>query len=56
MPFIPTEREPWSVVPEPCRSPEHSPPSHIVLKPGVHTWECPVCKQRTVFSVPEVTL
>jgi hypothetical protein len=60
MPF--TEYEPleinkqyeiWKAEPK-CIHPEHEPPGHIVLKPGVHTYECPKCGQqrRIVVNIP----
>jgi hypothetical protein len=51
MPFIkykPFDRK------EVCKSPEHNPPGHIVLKPGIHTWKCPKCGKEITFIVPEV--
>ena len=35
-----------------CQSPEHNPPSHIVLEPG--TWEhtCPACGKKLIFTIP----
>lgn len=39
-------------IPKGCRHPKHSPPSHIVLKPGVYEHTCPKCKANVVFSVP----
>ena len=31
--------------PHRCKDPEHNPPGHIVLEPGVHVWKCPSCGQ-----------
>lgn len=36
----------------PCRSPEHNPPSMIVLPPGVYEHVCPSCGKRAEFVVP----
>lgn len=36
---------------ETCISPEHNPPKHIVLKPGVYEWECPSCGRKIEFVV-----
>jgi len=47
MPFI--EHTPAEI---PCLSPEHNPPTHIVLAPGHHTYECPSCGKITGFEVP----
>lgn len=41
--------------PKPCLSPEHNPPMHIVLPPGVYKYTCPSCGQSVVFTVPMVT-
>lgn len=50
MPFV--EYVPFK---ELCRSPEHTPPGHVVLPAGMHTWSCPSCGQHTTFFVPKVT-
>ncbi len=34
-----------------CRHPEHDPPRHVVLSPGVWEHTCPGCGHRTVFTV-----
>ena len=47
MPFIGHEPPP----PPPCRSPEHGPPNMMVLPPGAHTWQCPMCGYITKFTV-----
>ena len=53
MPFLPV---PLEEQPKPsCMSPEHNPPSMMVLKPGLHRWQCPSCGHVTNFTVPEVT-
>lgn len=36
---------------EPCQHPEHNPPSHVHLKPGVYEYECPGCHRKTTFRV-----
>jgi hypothetical protein len=41
---------------KPCTSPEHQPPSAIVLEPGIHSWECPGCGELTTVNVPTVGL
>jgi hypothetical protein len=38
----------------PCLSPEHNPPSHIVLPAGTHTYTCPACGETITFSVPMI--
>ena len=40
---------------EPCRHPEHNPPMHIHLEPGVYEYVCPACGRTVIFSVPPVT-
>lgn len=37
-----------------CLDPEHNPPSHIVLKPGIYEHTCPNCGKITKFSVPKI--
>ena len=52
MPFVDFEE------PKPqdlCVSPEHMPPSLMVLRPGRHTWECPNCGLKTTIYIPVVT-
>ena len=40
---------------QPCLSPEHNPPSHIVLEPGgTYEYVCPACGKRIEFTVPMV--
>lgn len=34
-----------------CRHPNHNPPSMIVLQPGVHTYQCPACKQEQTLTI-----
>lgn len=41
--------------PEPCFSPEHYPPTNIVLKPGLYKYPCPACGAVTIFTVPRIT-
>lgn len=38
-----------------CRSPEHEPPSHIVLEPGMWRWTCPACGRALEFNVGGAT-
>jgi hypothetical protein len=35
----------------PCLSPAHNPPSHIVLLPGTYEYICPSCGNRVEFTV-----
>lgn len=30
-------------VKQPCLHPEHNPPTHIVLEPGIYEYVCPGC-------------
>ena len=39
-----------------CNSPEHNPPSHIVLEAGQHTYQCPQCGNITVVNIPNITV
>ena len=39
-----------------CTSPEHLPPSHIVLEPGTHTYRCPSCSITITFDVLDTTM
>ena len=38
-------------VPMPCVHPEHNPPTHIVLQPGVYEYTCPGCGRVVRFTV-----
>jgi len=41
--------------PEICLSPDHNPPTMIVLPPGKYIHKCPDCgKTTTLFTVPQV--
>jgi hypothetical protein len=51
-PLTPEEQKTW-VNERPCMHPEHNPPSHIVLQPGLHVWVCPGCGQETSIAVPQ---
>lgn len=44
MPFVKHENIKESICKNACKDPEHNPPSMIVLKPGIHHYECPSCK------------
>ena len=41
-------------VPRPCFHPEHNPPAHIVLEPGVWRHTCPCCGKKTEFVVQAI--
>ena len=41
---------------EACMSPEHNPPSHMVMESGVYEYECPACGKKQTFEVPLVTM
>lgn len=34
-----------------CRHPEHLPPVHVVLEPGLWEHECLACHEKTLFRV-----
>jgi hypothetical protein len=36
---------------KPCLNPEHNPPMHIVLEPGVYEHTCPGCGKTQIFTV-----
>lgn len=36
---------------EPCKSPEHEPPTHVSLQPGTYEHKCPLCGDVRVFRV-----
>lgn len=40
----------------PCRHPEHNPPTHVVLEPGLYQWKCPECSHAVQFRVTQPTL
>lgn len=35
----------------PCNHPEHNPPSHMVLSPGIYRHICPSCGEGVEFVV-----
>lgn len=40
-----------------CRHPEHNPPGHIVLEPGIYHYTCPGCGHtRRIEIWPRATL
>lgn len=40
----------------PCLNPEHNPPAHIVLEPGVYEHTCPGCGHTVSFTVPHTIM
>ncbi len=38
-------------IPNSCLSPEHNPPSMIVLEPGLYRYTCPACGNVVEFTV-----
>lgn len=38
-------------LPKACTDPEHGPPAHAVLSPGVYEHECPACGHKIRFTV-----
>lgn len=40
----------------PCQDPDHSPPSHMSLEPGVYEHICPTCGELVQFVVSVVTM
>ncbi len=51
-PLTPEEIQKWNCG-QPCMHPEHNPPSHMVLQPGLHVWVCPGCGQEQQIVVPQ---
>jgi len=41
---------------ETCRHPEHDPPMHIVLRPGIYEYTCPACGRSITFRVQPASL
>jgi len=39
----------------PCIHPEHNPPTHIVLRPGIYEYTCPACGKTIRFVIPAIT-
>ena len=54
MPFI--EHIPPAGNPKKCKSAEHNPPTYILLPPGIHTYECPVCGEQQKIEMPEIMM
>jgi len=46
--------EDWGEDGKVCLSLEHSSPSHMFYEPGTYEWTCPVCGEKTVFTVPKI--
>ncbi len=38
-----------------CLSPEHNPPTHVVLPAGTHVYLCPECKKSITIQVDSIT-
>lgn len=43
-------------LPQPCRNPDHDPPTMIVLEPGVYEHTCPGCGNKVVFTVTKAMM
>lgn len=39
-----------------CLHPEHKPPTHISLTPGIYEHECPACHKTQTFTVHETMM
>lgn len=35
----------------PCQHPEHDPPGHLVLAPGIYEYECPGCGEKRIIRI-----
>jgi hypothetical protein len=44
-----SERNSWTN--KQCRHPEHNPPGHICLDPGIYEWTCPSCGRTQIVRV-----
>lgn len=55
MPFEPLTPEEAREYPEPCRSAEHDPPSHIVITHPIK-WVCPSCGASMILRPPTVRM
>lgn len=42
-------------IPKVCTHPEHNPPTHMYLSPGIYEHVCPGCGGKIIFTVPAVT-
>lgn len=49
MPFVPLSPEDHQKFPEPCRSREHDPPTHLVIVRRVK-WVCPECGTSVILE------
>jgi hypothetical protein len=58
MPFRPLtpKEQGWWEKAQPCLSPEHDPPRHMVYPPGLSVWVCPACGQETRIVGPPTIL
>jgi hypothetical protein len=49
---LPKPSDGWFAKPgKPCLHPEHDPPQHICLPPGIYEHKCPGCGRKVVFRV-----
>jgi hypothetical protein len=55
MPFVDYQLPQYDDV-KSCNSSEHDPPKYIVLDPGIHVWQCPVCEYKQSFIVSKYFL
>lgn len=39
-----------------CQHPEHKPPTHMSLPPGIYEHECPACRDKQTFTVHETMM
>lgn len=39
---------------EKCLHPEHNPPQHISLQPGIYKYTCPSCGAAKTITVPRI--
>ena len=55
MPFEPLTPEEARQFPEPCRSPEHDPPNHMIITHPIK-WVCPSCGASMILRPPSVSM
>ena len=37
-----------------CKNPDHNPPTHIYLEPGIWEHQCPQCGKKTIINIPVI--
>ena len=47
----PDEPKIWKSERKQCFHPEHDPPKHISLRPGIYEYECPGCGEKKFVTI-----